>query len=103
MGTRKRNLGFTLVEIMAVVVIIALLAGLVAVNVIGRIGRAYKETVKAQMAEFENAIKMFNMDTGKFPSDLNDLVQNPGLNNWGPKPYIERIPNDPWGNPYVYE
>jgi general secretion pathway protein G len=99
----KKAKGFTLVEIMAVVVIIALLAGLVAVNVIGSIGKAYKETVKAQMAKFEDAIKMFRMDTGRYPTDLNELVQNPGLSNWGPEPYMDRIPNDPWNNPYVYE
>jgi len=101
---RKKQKGFTLVEMMAVLVIIALVAGIVAVSVIPRTEKARRDVVKAQMWEFEKSIKMFNLDTGAYPRDLNDLVTDPGdVSNWGPKPYIDRVPKDPWGSSYIYE
>ena len=100
---RKKQKGFTLVEMMAVLVIIALVAGIVAINVIPSTEKARKKTVKAQMAHFENAIKLFNLDTGAYPRDLNDLVTDPGDVSGWEKPYMDRIPKDPWGSSYIYE
>ena len=103
--------GFTLLEVMIVVVILALLAAVVAPKIIGRIDDAKITDAKVQIRNFETALKFFKMDNGFYPDTqqgLDSLVEKPTTGDI-PKKYRDggyleqkKIPLDPWGNPYVY-
>lgn len=103
--TPRRQAGFTLIEIMVVVVILGLLGTLVAQAVGDRPDQAREVKVKNDVGSLESALKLYKLDNFTFPTQdqgLNALVQNPtGSNNWR-GPYIERLPEDPWGNAYQY-
>jgi len=88
--------GFTLIEILLVVVIIGMLAGIVTVAVPKHLEKARKSKARADVAGIGVAIQSYNMDTGKYPQSLDELTA-------GDDPYLEKgIPNDPWGNAYIY-
>ena len=98
--------GFTLIEIMVVVIILGILAAIVAPNVIGRVGDAQITAAKSDIRGIENAMKLYRLDNFNYPSSeqgLQALVSkpaDPNIRNW--KQYLERLPKDPWGNPYLY-
>jgi len=101
--------GFTLIEIMVVIFIIALLAALVVPKIIGRTEEAKKTAAMTQIREFENALSLYHLDNGSYPTTeqgLEALVKKPTLppepNNYKAGGYISKIPKDPWGHPYVY-
>lgn len=99
--------GFTLVELLLVLVILATLAAIVVPKFTGRSEQARVTAARAQIANFETVLDAFEVDNGMYPkgSDgLNDLVVQPSYaTNWC-GPYLKQaIPNDPWGNPYIYE
>jgi general secretion pathway protein G len=98
--------GFTLVEMMVVVVIIGLLATVVAINVLPSQDRAMVTKAKADIATLEQAIETYRLDNLDFPADLQALVAAPpGLANpdrYRPGGYVRRLPQDPWGQPYQY-
>ena len=100
--------GFTLIEIMVVVIIIGILAAIVAPNVIGRVDDAQITKAKAEIANIENAMKFYRLDNFAYPSSeqgIDALVTKPGdpnIKNWKTGGYLERVPQDPWGNPYLY-
>ena len=98
--------GFTLVELMVVIVIIGLLATVVAINVLPSQDRAMTTKAKADIATLEQAIETYRLDNLDFPADLQALVAAPaGLPNperYRPGGYIRRLPEDPWGHPYQY-
>ena len=100
--------GFTLIEIMVVVIIIGILAAIVAPNVIGRVDDAQITKAKAEIANIENALKFYRLDNFAYPSTeqgLEALVTkpaDPNVKNWKTGGYLSRVPNDPWGNPYLY-
>ncbi len=100
--------GFTLIEIMVVVIIIGILAAIVAPNVIGRVDDAQITKAKAEIANIENAMKFYRLDNFAYPSSeqgIEALVTkpaDPNVKNWKEGGYLERVPNDPWGNPYLY-
>lgn len=100
--------GFTLIEIMVVVIIIGILAAIVAPNVIGRVDDAQITKAKAEIANIENAMKFYRLDNFAYPSSeqgLEALVTkpaDPNVKNWKSGGYLERVPSDPWGNPYLY-
>jgi len=104
---RKRS-GFTLVELMVVIVIIGLLAGLVGTNVIKNIKKARITTAKAQIKTLEQAVLDYYMDVGQYPDSsigLDALVEQPsGVENWDTDGYLAEpiVPKDPWHNEYVY-
>lgn len=102
--------GFTLVELMVVIVIIGLLASIVGVNVIGYIAKAKVSAAKAQISIFEEAVSLYKIDTGEYPDNamgLDALVeQPPGAIGWNRDGYMKgktQIPLDPWNNPYEYQ
>lgn len=104
--TRKSHRGFTLIEILVVVVIIAILAALIAPNIIGRDDQARVTAVKSDLQSISQALDMYKMDNFRYPStDLGlDALVNPppDIKNWPQNGYLKSAPIDPWGNPYVY-
>lgn len=104
----NRQSGFTLIEIMVVVVIIGILAALVGPRLFGQVDRARTEAAKAEISTIENALKFYRLDNFTYPTaeqGIEALVtkpNDPNIKNWNPGGYLERMPSDPWGNPYQY-
>jgi general secretion pathway protein G len=96
--------GFTLVEIMVVVVILGLLAAIVVPNVMSRLDQAKSEKAKIDIRALESALNMYKIDNYNYPATdqgLHALVEKPPeAKNW--KQYVEHMPKDPWGNDYRY-
>ena len=103
---RTAQQGFTLVEMLLVLVILATLAAIVYPKVMGRSEQARVTAAKTQIASFKTALDSFEVDTGKYPvsrNGLKDLVEQPrDVVGWH-GPYLENIPLDPWGSAYIYE
>lgn len=97
--------GFTLVELLVVLAIMALLAGLVAPRVVGFLGSANVKASQVQLGNVEAGIDLYRLDVGVYPSTLQDLVARPAeAPRWnGPYFKKESALVDPWGNPYVYK
>lgn len=107
----RRNAGFTLIEIMVVVVIIGILIGLVAPNILGRVDEARVTAAQADIATLSQALDLYRLDNKRYPTTdqgLEALVAKPGSapepRNWNPAGYMKggQIPLDPWGNEYRY-
>jgi general secretion pathway protein G len=106
---RARQAGFTLVEMMVVIVILGILATVVAINVLPSQDKAMKGKARADVAVLEQALEAYRLDNFAFPTNdqgLDALVTPPaGLNQvdrYREGGYIRRLPKDPWGNPYQY-
>jgi general secretion pathway protein G len=104
--TSQRRSGFTLMELLIVLVIIGLLAALVGPTLYQRIGPARESTARAQIENFATALDSFFVDIGRYPSTQDGLkalrAKPESADKWN-GPYLKKeIPNDPWGNPYVY-
>ncbi|MDR2527749.1 MAG: type II secretion system major pseudopilin GspG [Synergistaceae bacterium] len=106
---RKRR-GFTLIEIMVVVVILGLLAAIVVPNVVARVAEARRTAAKTQIESFASALEMYRLYTGSYPTTqqgLDALFHKPTIapvpKKYPPEPYMKgNLPDDPWGNPYIY-
>ena len=103
---RRKRQGFTLVELMVVIVIIGLLATVVAINVLPSQDRAMVGKARADISVLEQAIETYRLDNLTFPYDLNALTTAPANlaqpERYRQGGYIRRLPEDPWGNPYQY-
>jgi len=104
---RKNERGVTLIEMLVVMVIIGLIAGLVTVNVIRQGEGAKRTAARAQISSFMNALGIYKLDTGSYPptpQGLNALREKQGeIPNWA-GPYLPKdVPLDPWGRPYEYK
>jgi general secretion pathway protein G len=104
----RRQQGFTLIEIMVVVIILGILAAIVAPNVIGRIDDAQITRVQQDLRNIESALKFYRLDNFSYPTSeqgIEALVtrpSDPNIRNWKAGGYLPRVPRDPWGNPYQY-
>ncbi len=103
----RRHAGFTLIELMVVLVIIGVLAALIVPNVLDRADDARATAARTDINNLMQALKLYRLDNQRYPSSeqgLQALVTRPGTEpappNW--KPYLDKLPNDPWGRPYQY-
>ncbi len=104
---RGRTYGFTLLELLVVIVIIGLLSGLVVPRYFDTVGKSKAKIAKAQMTSLEQALDQYRLDVGSYPSPeqgLNALVTQPtGVTKWQ-GPYLKKdVPKDPWDQPYIYK
>ncbi len=103
---KRREKGFTLIEMLIVMVILGLLAALVGPRMFGKVGKSRQNAAKAQIALFETALDMLKLDTGKYPTTGQGLqalrVKPDDMERWD-GPYLPKdIPLDPWGHGYDY-
>jgi general secretion pathway protein G len=106
-GRRRGEGGFTLIEILVVITIIALIMSLVGPRVLNYLGESKVKAAKIQIQSFGSALDLFNLDTGRYPTTgegLTALVQSPGTIPAWNGPYLKGgvVPNDPWGKAFVY-
>lgn len=109
LGKSRVQSGFTLIEIMVVVVILGILAALVVPNILGRTGEARATAAKSDLQSVGNALDLYKLDNYSYPStdqSLQALVSKPSgypeASNWNPAGYLKKIPLDPWGKEYLY-
>ena len=95
--------GFSLIELLVVLVILGLLAGLVLPNVMGKLAGAKYKTAKSSITVLQAGIDSYALDVGQLPESLNELVEQPGNAEFWGGPYVKRQTlKDPWGNDWVY-
>jgi general secretion pathway protein G len=102
----NRQRGFSLIELIVVLVILGLLATVVGPRIMDRLGKGKAEIAKLQISELEGALGLYRFDVGRYPTTsegLAALVDNPGAQNWS-GPYLSKrtLPKDPWGRDYQY-
>jgi len=101
----RRQAGFTMIELLVVMVILGLLAALVAPNFFGQAAKARVKTARLQIANFSTALDAMALDTGRYPTGqegLRALLDAPsGMDMWD-GPYLKKLPRDPWNHDYVY-
>jgi general secretion pathway protein G len=104
-----RNKGFTLIELMVVLVILGVLAAMIAPKIMDRPDEARIIAARQDIATVIQALKMYRLDNIRYPTTeqgLQALITKPAIapipDNWKSGGYLEKLPNDPWGHPYVY-
>lgn len=108
---KRKNSGFTLIEIMVVIVILGILAGLIVPRIMGRPEEARRTKAALTLRSLDSALKLYKLDNGVYPTTeqgLEALIDKPDTGtvpgNWREGGYLDstRVPKDPWGNDYVY-
>ena len=98
-----RRSGFTLVEIMLVVVIIGIIAAIGLPKIMGKTDTARRNAAKAQISILSGSVYDYEMDVGSYPQSLDQLITSSGSSKWdGPYTNNGKLPVDPWGNAYIY-
>lgn len=105
---RRAARGFTLIELIVAITIVAVMGAVVVPAVMNHVSEARRTAARSDVNTLMQALKLYKMDNGRYPSadqGLNALVAKPTSgnvpNNW--KVYVEKLPKDPWGNPYQYD
>jgi len=105
----KKTAGFTLIEVMVVVVILGILAAIIVPKIMSRPEQARQVKVKQDLLAIQSALDLYKLDNGLYPSTdqgLQALVVKPTTSpvpqNWKPEGYLQQLPSDPWGQPYQY-
>ena len=108
-NSSRRTRGFTLIEIMVVILIIGVLAALIVPKVMSRPDEARITAAKQDIATITQALNLYRLDNGRYPTTeqgLMALVKKPTVSpiptNWKSEGYLDRVPKDPWGTPYQY-
>ncbi len=104
--TREKRAGFTIVEIMVVVIIIAVLATLILPRLVGRIGTAKQTVATSKLAEIEKAVEMFSIDYERYPANIDELVSQPSdisEAKWNTPTLKSKDLIDPWGRQFFYK
>ena len=106
---QRKNRGFTLIEILVVVSILAILGALIVPKIMDRPNEARVVAAKQDIASLVGALKLYKLDNGRYPSQeqgLKALIEKPSSEplpmNWKPGGYLEKAPKDPWGREYMY-
>jgi general secretion pathway protein G len=109
-NSRQSNRGFTLIEILVVVVIIGILGAVIVPNLLGRPDQARVTAAQSDLRNLANALEIYRLDNFNYPSTeqgLEALVSKPSgfpePKNYNPNGYLKKLPTDPWGSAYVYE
>jgi general secretion pathway protein G len=104
--SRKSEKGFSLIELIVVLVILGLLAAVVAPKVYDKLAKGRDQIAKIQIKELEGALQLYSFDMGRYPTTsegLEALLRNPGNAEAWKGPYLAKdLPKDPWGKPYGY-
>ena len=103
--TVKIRQGFTLIELMIVIVILGILATLVMPKILNKPEKARRTKAQVDIKNIETALSLFHSDTGRFPTtseNLEALVKDPGITGYDPDGYLNEVPTDPWGKKYIY-
>jgi len=105
-SSNSRQSGFTLIEIMVVVIIIGVLSALIAPNIIGQGDKARITAAQADMRTISTQLDLYKLDNFNYPTTdqgLDALVNKPSdAKNWKKDGYLQKVPKDPWGNDYIY-
>lgn len=102
---RPEAKGFTLIELMVVIVILGLLSTIIIPKILSRPEQARRTKAQVEIRNIEAALALFKTDTGRFPTTsegLEALVADPGIEGYNSEAYLDKVPNDPWKNRYVY-
>lgn len=101
---RRARGGFTLIELVVVIVILAILAAVIVPRFFGRTDDAKISSAITTIKSIDDSVGLYNADTGSFPPSLDALISNPQVKGWN-GPYLKNqssVPMDPWGHPYTY-
>lgn len=99
---KSRRSGFSLIELMVVIVIIGILAGTVTVGVRSYLIRSKQNVAKMEISKIAQAIESFYLEHDRYPSNEEGIEALTKVSEKFPEPLLDRLPNDPWGNPYEY-